>query len=57
MYVGRDTIAHEVDSSAYVCTSGKCVYTSLLNRRRKSMASTFSLPPYWFGTHSPDLRE
>ena len=57
MYVGRDTIGHAVDSSAYVCMSGKARYTSSFSSRRNRIASRFSRPPNSFGIHSPGLRE
>ncbi len=56
-YRGRETIGHEVDSSAMVCTSGNSLYTRSFSSRRKDTASRFSRPPCALGIHSPCLRE
>ena len=55
-YTGFDTPGNAVDSSATVNAPGTVCACSL-NLRMKSMASRFSLPPYWLGIHSPALRE
>ena len=57
MYGGRDTCGHAVDSSAIVRTPGHSVCTTSFMRCRNEIASRFSRPPYWFGTHSPGWRE
>ena len=57
MYVGRETIGQDVDSSAIVTASGKLRPISSFSLRRKTIASMFSRPPNSFGTHSPAFRE
>jgi hypothetical protein len=42
---GRDTLGHEVDSSAMVRVSGKSRPTATFSCFRNSIASRFSLPP------------
>src|SRR5271168_1682454 len=56
-YVGRDTLGHDVDSSAMVKIPGKRPFATSFRRFRKSMASRFSRPPNLLGTHSPCFRE
>ena len=55
-YVGFDTPGNAVDSSAIV-TAPSILCATSLNVRSSDMASRFSFPPYWFGIHSPALRE
>ena len=57
MYGGRVTCGQAVDSSATVNTPGHSVWTTSFMRCRKEIASRFSRPPYWFGTHWPGSRE
>ena len=45
MYVGRDTIGHEVDSSAIVTASAVERVEHLVEAARKAIASRFSRPP------------
>ena len=54
---GRETPGQAVDSSAAMITPGACPWVTVLSSRRNAIASKSSLPPYWFGTHSPGARE
>ena len=56
-YVGRETPGQAVDSSAAEITPGSRPWTTSLYSLRNATASRFSLPPNWFGTHSPSSRE
>src|SRR5277367_6013357 len=56
-YVGRDTLGHDVDSSAMVKIPGYRSNVISFSRLMKSTASRFSRPPNLLGIHSPALRE